>query len=141
MLWMLFLALTVIFWGSYNLFYKAITGLNMNTFLSILIVGIVSGLVAVPFLISKHLHGGISLSPKGLILSGIMGLCMGIGTIFFFYTFKSGASASVAIPIYAIGALMIGAIGGILIFKETLNFKVSVGIVLGIISIIFLTIK
>lgn len=138
--WILFLFLTIITWGTYNLFFKGL-GTEINYFLALLIIGILQILVALPFVLYSYLHEGLNYSIKGLGLSAMMGILLGLGTVFFFYTFKYGASASIAIPIYGIGALLIGAIGGILIFKETFNLRIAFGFALGIASIILLTLK
>lgn len=140
MWWILFLFLTIITWGTYNLFFKGI-GNEINYFLALLVIGILQVLIALPFVLYSHFSENLAYSAKGLGLSVLMGILLGLGTIFFFYTFKYGASASIAIPVYGIGALLLGAIGGILIFKETLNLRIAFGFALGIASIILLTIK
>ena len=140
MLWILFLVLTIVTWGTYNLFFKGLET-HINYFLALLVIGLCQVLIAIPFVIYEYTQGGLTSSMKGVGLSAIMGILLGLGTVFFFYTFKYGASASIAIPVYGIGALLIGAIGGILIFKETLNLRIAFGFALGIASIILLTIK
>lgn len=140
MLWLFFVALTIIAWGSYHLLFK-LMGNEMNTFLALSIIGIFQVLIATPFVLYYYFSGDLAYSMRGLGFSAIMGVLVGLGTVFFFYTFKHGASASIAIPIYGVGALLIGAIGGILIFKETLNFRIASGFALGIVSIVLLTVK
>jgi len=140
MLWILFLFFTILFWGIYNLFFKAIEN-QINYFLALLIIGIFQIIVAIPFVLYYYSNSSLAYSIKGYGLSAIMGILLGLGTVSFFYTFRYGASASIAIPIYGVGALMIGAVGGILIFKETLNIKTALGFAFGIVSIILLTIK
>jgi uncharacterized membrane protein len=138
--WILFLVLTILGWGIYNLFFKAL-GSSINYFLVLLIIGITQILIALPFVISSYATGNMTASTKGYIFAIIMGILVSIGTIAFFYTFKSGANASIAIPIYTIGALLLGVLGGILIFKEAFTLKMAIGILLGIASIILLALK
>lgn len=76
---------------------------------------------------------------KAIIGSAIMGLLLAAGTIFFFYTFKFGAASSIAISSYALGALVVGVLGGILFFNESINLRIGIGLALGVISIIVLT--
>ena len=140
MLWLLFLILTIVAWGTYNLFFKGLGG-DMNAFLALLVIGICQILVAIPFVLYYYFSGNLAYTMRGYGLSAIMGVLLGLGTVFFFYTFKYGAPASIAIPIYGVGALLIGAIGGILIFKETFNLRIAIGFALGIASIVLLTIK
>jgi drug/metabolite transporter (DMT)-like permease len=140
MLWLLFLLLTIVTWGSYNLFFKSL-GTEINYFLALLIIGILQVTVALPFVIYYHHIGELVVSVRGYGLSALMGLLLGLGTIFFFYTFRFGASASIAIPVYGIGALLIGAVVGILVFNEAFNMRIGAGFALGIVSIILLTVK
>ena len=76
---------------------------------------------------------------KAIVGSAIIGILLAEGAIFFFYTFKFGATSSVAISSYAIGALVVGVLGGILFFNESINLRIGIGLALGVISIIVLT--
>jgi len=98
-------------------------------------------LVAIPFLIYAFYSGGPSSSIRGYYICGLMGVLLAAGTIFFFYTFKFGAPLSVAMPIYGIGSLIVGALAGAFIFKEAISPTVFAGLILGTISIILLTMK
>lgn len=140
MLWLIFLILTTISWAVYDLFFKAIEN-DMNFFLALLLIGIFQVVLALPFVVYDSYNGTLEYTTKGQIISAVMGILLGLGTIFFFYAFKYGANVSVAIPFYGVGALLIGAIGGVLIFKETINLKIAIGFVFGILSMILLTIE
>ena len=113
----------------------------MNYFLVLLIIGICHVLVAIPFVIYYNLSDKLFYSTTGCLMALLMGGLLISGAILFFYTFKFGAPATIAIPVYGIGALIIGAIGGILIFKEILTIKMIFGFIFGVLSIILLTIK
>jgi uncharacterized membrane protein len=141
MLWLLFLFLTTLSWGIYDIFFKGLET-RINYFLALAIIGLCQFLIAIPFLIFYYLKGELifpNIKSYGLVI--VMGVLLGLGTIFFFYTFKFGALASIAIPVYSIGVAFVGALGGILIFKETLNLKMAIGFFLGAVSIILLTAK
>ena len=140
MLWLIFLLLTTVSWAVYDLFFKAIDN-NMNFFLALLIIGIFQVILALPFVVYDSYNGTLEYTAKGQIVSAIMGILLGLGTIFFFYAFKYGANVSVAIPFYGVGALLIGVLGGVLIFKETISPKLAIGFVFGIMSIILLSIE
>ena len=140
MIWEIFLLVTILSWGAYNLFFKVIEP-SMNYFLVLAIIGLTQAILCLPFLIYYKNINEIIISQKGFLLSVIMGILLGIGTIAFFYTFKMGANTSVAIPVYTIGALIIGFLGGILLFNESVSIKPLIGLLLGLISIIFLNLK
>ena len=141
MLWLLFIFLTTLSWGAYDLLEKGLEG-KINYSLALLIIGASQFLIAVPFVIYHYLRGELfspTLKSYGLVI--LMGILLGLGTIFFFYAFKFGALAEIAIPAYTVGIALMGILGGILIFKETLNLKLAIGFSLGIVSIILLTTK
>ena len=139
MLWIFFLILTILTWGSYNLFFKMLAP-EMNYFLALLLIGIAQIILCLPFVLYAYNSGNIVYSMKGYLISIIMGFLLGLGTIFFLYAFKFGALTSVAIPSYAIGAMMIGVLGGYYLFSEPLALSGISGLILGVVSIILLTV-
>lgn len=56
-------------------------------------------------------------SVPGVIYSALTGVCVGIGTIFFFLLFQKGGPLSV-VPMILAGGAAIMAVAGILFFKE-----------------------
>lgn len=140
MLWLLFLGLTILAWTSYDVLFKFL-GNEINYFLALFIISLGQLLVAVPFLIYVFFTGGVNSSIRGYYISVLMGVLLAAGTIFFFYTFKFGAPLSVAMSVYGIGSIIVGALAGVLIFKETVSLTVLAGMILGTISIVLLTAK
>ncbi|MFA6306646.1 MAG: hypothetical protein WCV70_01895 [Patescibacteria group bacterium] len=140
MLWLLFLILTILAWTFSDVLFKFL-GNEINYFLALFIISLAQLLVAIPFLIYAFYNGGVNFSAKGYYISSLTGVLLASGIIFFFYTFKFGAPLSVAMPAYGIGSLIVGALAGVFIFKESLSPTVLAGLILGTISIILLTAK
>lgn len=140
MLWLLFLGLTILTWSAYDILFKVL-GDGFNYFLALFFIGLFQVVVALPFIFYSYSAGELNYSSKGFYISALMGILLGAGTIFFFYTFKYGAPFSVALPAYGVGALLAGALAGALLFNEILTPTVLAGMVLGVISIILLTAK
>jgi len=140
MLWLLFLGLAIIAWTTYDVCYKFL-GNDINYFLALFIIALGQLLVAIPFLIYAFSTGGLNYSSRGYYISALMGVLLAAGTIFFFYTFKLGAPLSVAMPVYGIGSIIVGALAGVFIFKEAVSPTVLAGMILGAISIVLLTAK
>lgn len=140
MLWLLFLGLTILAWTFYDVLFKFL-GNDINYFLALFIISLGQLIIAIPFLIYAFSAGGLNSSAKGYYISALMGVLLALGTIFFFYTFKFGAPLSVAMPVYGIGSLIVGALAGVFLFKESLSPTVLAGLILGTISIILLTAK
>ena len=139
MIWILFLLITIFLWGTYNLFFKLV-GPEINYFLAVMIIGLSQSAIALLCLLFSFPSDNVFYNFKWVLFSVIMGLLVGIGTITFFYTFKFGANASIAIPVYTIGALLIGVIGGICFYKEQISVRAIVGLLFGIVSVFLLTI-
>ncbi len=139
MLWLLFVILATTAWAVYDLLSKVLEK-EINYFLALLIIGLFQIILAIPFIIYYSQNGALNYTFKGYLIAAIMGILLGLGSIFFFYNFKYGANASTAISIYGVGTLIIGAVGGILFFKEALTLKMTLGFILGIVSIILLAI-
>jgi len=140
MIWLLFLGLTILAWSAYDILFKVL-GNGMNYFLALFFIGLFQVVAALPFIIYGYYAGELNFTSKGFYVSALMGILLGAGTIFFFYTFKYGAPFSVALPAYGVGALSIGALAGALLFKEVITPMVLAGMVLGTISIVLLTVK
>lgn len=63
----------------------------------------------------------------GIFYSALTGLCVGVGTLFFFLLFQKGGPLS-AVPLVLAGGAALMAIVGIFVFKEPLTLKHTLGI-------------
>lgn len=139
MSWIIFLIITTICWGSYNLFYETLEG-HINPFLAITLIGLTEAVICIPFLIHQYYSSeNILFSTKTIFITVIMGVLISVGTVSFLHAFKIGAITSIAVPSFAIGAMIIGAIGGLLFFHEHLTIKTISGLFLGVLAIILIT--
>ena len=75
---------------------------------------------------------------KGLIYSILAGLIIGVANIAILAMYHYKAPLSVAVPITRTGGMLLTVVLGILLFSEILTIKQVIGIILGIISILFL---
>lgn len=76
----------------------------------------------------------------GAFYSVLTGICVGVGTIFFFLLFQKGGPLS-AVPMILAGGAAIMAIAGILIFKEPAHWARVLGIVLSLAGLFLLRYK
>src|SRR5882724_6645478 len=65
----------------------------------------------------------------GVYYSALTGICVGVGTIFFFLLFQKGAPLS-SVPMILAGGAAIMAVAGVLFFKEPASLTRLLGIVL-----------
>jgi transporter family protein len=73
----------------------------------------------------------------GVYYSILTGLCVGVGTIFFFLLFQKGGPLS-AVPMILAGGAALMAIFGIAVFKERTSWQQVGGIILSIAGLILL---
>jgi bacterial/archaeal transporter family protein len=78
-----------------------------------------------------------TLSAPGVVWSVLTGICVGVGTIFFFVLFQKGGPLS-AVPMILAGGAAMMAIVGILFFKESANALRLLGIVLALAGLFLL---
>ncbi len=76
-------------------------------------------------------------SAPGVFWSVLTGICVGVGTIFFFVLFQRGGPLS-AVPMILAGGAAIMAIAGIVFFKESANALRLLGIVLALAGLFLL---
>ena len=76
-------------------------------------------------------------SAPGVWYSVLTGICVGIGTIFFFLLFQKGGPLS-SVPMILAGGAAIMAMAGILLFKEPMPISRLLGIVLALAGLFLL---
>src|SRR5690242_8755789 len=76
-------------------------------------------------------------SAPGVWYSVLTGICVGVGTIFFFLLFQKGGPLS-SVPMILAGGAAIMAIAGILFFKEHASLPRILGIVLSLVGLFLL---
>jgi transporter family protein len=76
-------------------------------------------------------------SAPGVFWSVLTGICVGVGTIFFFVLFQKGGPLS-AVPMILAGGAALMAVVGILFFKEPVSILRLLGVVLAIAGLLLL---
>jgi len=77
-------------------------------------------------------------SAPGVWYSALTGICVGIGTIFFFLLFQKGGPLS-AVPMILAGGAALMAIAGILFFKEPASWPRLLGVAMAICGLLLLS--
>ena len=85
------------------------------------------------YLLSLYVSGNWKqpVSTPGVVYSMLTGVCVGVGTVFFFLLFQKGGPLS-AVPMILAGGAAIMAVVGIFFFKESASWQRLLGIVLAI---------
>jgi transporter family protein len=74
---------------------------------------------------------------SGVYYSILTGLCVGVGTVFFFLLFQKGGPLS-AVPMILAGGAAIMAVAGIFFFRESATWQRLLGIALSIVGLFLL---
>jgi len=76
-------------------------------------------------------------SPPGVVDSALTGICVGVGTVFFFLLFQKGGPLS-AVPMILSGGAALMAVTGIAFFREPASGPRLLGIVLSSVGLFLL---
>ncbi len=119
--WIFLVLLTAFFYGIYNFFIKISSG-HINQIVGAVILQVVAAVLGSVILIYLKLTGApLDVSSKGVQFAILAGIFVGLAEIASFYAFSKGVTASTGIPIMIGGSVVVGALLGILLLKESLT--------------------
>jgi transporter family protein len=76
-------------------------------------------------------------STPGVIYSILTGICVGVGTVFFFLLFQKGGPLT-AVPMVLAGGAALMAVAGVAFFREPASWPRLLGVALSIVSLMLL---
>ncbi len=82
-------------------------------------------------------HWNQPISVPGVFYSGLTGICVGVGTVFFFLLFQKGGPLSAVPMILAAGAALM-AVAGMVFFREPASWPRLLGVALSIVGLLLL---
>jgi uncharacterized membrane protein len=131
--------LLAIIFGFFNIFNKIAAG-KVSDSLGALLVESTAVLCILLFFIYLNLSGkkSVETTSQGIIFSILAGICVGIGSVLYFFIFRSKGELSIAGPIVWGGTLLVMAIAGILLLKEPFSIQKLLGIALSLIGLFLL---
>lgn len=136
--WFIAALVAALAYGLHNIFTKTAAG-NISDSLGGFLLEITASLCILAYIIFLLItHERFSFTSRGIIFSMLAGVCVGLGTVLYFYIFSHGGELSIAGPLVLVGGVLLMAVAGIVIFKEDVSFIKIVGIILGIISLYML---
>jgi transporter family protein len=136
--WILYAVGAAVLYGLHQVFTK-LAAPHIGDGLGGFIVEATAALTIVIYLIGLRISGkwDQGFSTQGVVYSALTGLCVGIGTIFFFLLFQKGGPLS-AVPAILAGGAAIMAIVGIVFFKESLTLYRVAGVAFSVIGLFLL---
>ncbi len=138
--WLLLALLGAFCFGAYNVFIKIASG-YIHEITGAVILQFVAAFAGLGILLYLKFKGNevIEISQKGVYYSILAGLCVGGAEILSFLVFGKGVPASTGIPIIIGGAIVVGAVIGVLFLKEKITVFNIVGTILVVLGILLIS--
>ena len=136
--WFWFAVGAAVLYGLHQVFTK-LAAHRIGDGIGALVVEICAALTILLYLGYLRLSGPWTqpVSGVGVLWSALTGVCVGVGTVFFFILFQRGGPLSV-VPMVVAGGAALMAVVGIGIFREPASVTRVVGIVLAIVAMYLL---
>jgi transporter family protein len=137
-LWFWYAVGAAILYGAHQIFTKLAAD-RISDGLGGFVVEASAALTILVYLLYLRLAGtwNQTSSAPGIYYSVLTGICVGVGTIFFFLLFQKGGPLS-AVPMILAGGAAIMAIVGIMFFREPASVPRLIGIVLALTGLFLL---
>jgi len=136
--WFIAALVAALAYGLHNIFTKIAAG-HVSDALGGFILEITASLCILSYIVFLVFnHESFNVNSRGVIFSIFAGICVGVGTVLYFYIFSHGGELSIAGPLVISGGVMLMAIAGIIFFKEKISFIKIAGIVSCIIGLYLL---
>ena len=136
--WFWYAVVAAILYGAHQIFTKLASD-RIGDGLGGFVVETTAAVIILLYLVYLRYSGrwNQTASMPGITYSILTGVCVGVGTIFFFLLFQRGGPLSAVPAILAVGAALM-ALVGILFFKETASPLRLLGVTLSIAGLLFL---
>src|SRR3954471_21235576 len=136
--WFLYAVGAAVLYGMHQIFTK-LASPHIGDGLGGLVVEGTAALTIALYLVYLRLSGNWNQTAEGsgVFYSILTGICVGVGTVFFFLLFQKGGPLS-AVPMILAGGASLMAVVGIFFFKESASWPRVLGIVLSIAGLFLL---
>jgi len=128
--WFIAALVAALAYGLHNIFTKIAAG-HVSDGLGALLLEATATLCIVIYLIFiLSDENKFSFTSRGALFSIIAGICVGVGTVLYFYIFSHGGELSIAGPLVISGGVLLMSVAGVVFFKESVSLTKILGIVL-----------
>lgn len=136
--WFFYAVGAAVLYGLHQIFTK-LAAERISGGLGGFVVEVTAALTILLYLALLHFGGAWNQtsSAPGVFWSVLTGICVGVGTIFFFVLFQKGGPLS-AVPMILAGGAALMAVVGIFVFKESASAPRLLGIVLALVGLYLL---
>ena len=136
--WLPFALLTALCLALYNFFIKLASN-HVSPAVGAVVLQLVAAALGGVWLLKLMLRGHpLALSGKGLGLAALAGLGVGLAEILTFVVFQRGVNSSVGTPVIVGGSVLLTAVLGLVVLRETLTFSQAGGLLFIVVGIALL---
>ena len=136
--WLPLALLTALCLALYNFFIKLASN-HVPPAVGAVVLQLVAAALGGVWLLKLMLQGHpLALSGKGLGLAALAGLGVGLAEILTFVVFQRGVNSSVGTPVIVGGSVLLTAVLGLVVLRETLTFSQAGGLLFIVVGIALL---
>lgn len=136
--WLPLALLTALCLALYNFFIKLASN-HVPPAVGAVVLQLVAAALGGVWLLKLMLQGQpLALSGKGLGLAALAGLGVGLAEILTFVVFQRGVNSSVGTPVIVGGSVLLTAVLGLVVLRETLTFSQAGGLLFIVVGIALL---
>ena len=136
--WLPLALLTALCLALYNFFIKLASN-HVSPAVGAVVLQLVAAALGGVWLLKLMLQGHpLALSGKGLGLAALAGLGVGLAEILTFVVFQRGLNSSVGTPVIVGGSVLLTAVLGLVVLRETLTFSQAGGLLFIVVGIALL---
>ena len=136
--WLPLALLTALCLALYNFFIKLASN-HVSPAVGAVVLQLVAAALGGVWLLKLMLQGHpLALSGKGLGMAALAGLGVGLAEILTFVVFQRGVNSSVGTPVIVGGSVMLTAVLGLVVLRETLTFSQAGGLLFIVVGIALL---
>ena len=136
--WLPLALLTALCLALYNFFIKLASN-HVSPAVGAVVLQLVAAALGGVWLLKLMLRGhSLALSGKGLGLAALAGLGVGLAEILTFVVFQRGLNSSVGTPVIVGGSVLLTAVLGLVVLRETLTFSQAGGLLFIVVGIALL---
>ena len=136
--WLPLALLTALCLAFYNFFIK-LAASYLPPAVGAVVLQLVAAALGTAWLLKLKLQGQpLAISGKGLGLAALAGLGVGLAEILTFVVFQRGVNSSVGTPVIVGGSVLLTAVLGLVVLRETLTISQAGGLLLIVVGIALL---
>lgn len=138
--WIMTSLLAALFFGIYNIFTKLAAGRLSDSLAAFVVEFSAAALLLGYLFLASDVRGDLmKANPWGILYAVLAGVCVAVGSVLYFNTFRNEGTLSVAGTVVWAGSTFIVIAAGLILFREKLDLLTASGFILTLTGIAILS--